>query len=575
MEMIMKYTLRLCYCFFLSVLLFCTTGCVSRSRIVTVPSRPKTEYLQDQISKAQTAEQDKKQSVDQLDHWLRVVSMALDVGDVAYAREVLVKVTDGFASMMSEKNFVRRERQALALIGGKEKKKYFLGDPYEQLMAYLYLGMLDFQAGEYDLARASFRSASLADEGSTLDGYKSDCYFALLMEGVASIHMGERDMAEEAFRIAEQAYAFRQNMPMLTEAFYQTLGDMFKITDNKKDIKRLDKLFSLCYGNLPAALSVNSDLEEALVAVFDGSRRELEAPEKDSPANEYLKSCNGKNDVALKLLDNFEAGVLSAVAPNRVAQIALARKSFEALIEQCENPETNLFVIQQIGQSPSKIRRGKYGQEVSFYTHPDPVERTITTLRRDDNMMPTHFAVSTHAESIDYQAKTRGGREMDHVLKGKAQFRDAMNISSAVASGVGTVATVAAVSAATTMVTTTTTTAYVTAQGTIATATTTSVGPAGAAAAGPLIAVAATAIALKFVADVFADATHPEGDIRGWHELPRQMLFMCGTVNPGDYNLVSRSFDALGRAAPDNDLHVRFVTSKDRPTLLLCRTPWR
>ena len=83
-----------------------------------------------------------------------------------------------------------------------EDRKVFRGEPYERAMAYYYRGILYLKEGDYENARASFKSSILQDTLAEQEQYRQD--FALLeyLEGWASQCNGDTDLAREAYEIA-------------------------------------------------------------------------------------------------------------------------------------------------------------------------------------------------------------------------------------------------------------------------------------------------------------------------------------------------------------------------------------
>lgn len=83
-----------------------------------------------------------------------------------------------------------------------EDRKVFRGEPYERTMAYYYRGILYLMEGDYENARASFKSGSLQDSLAEKEEFRQD--FALLefLEGWASQCNGDVDLSREAYEIA-------------------------------------------------------------------------------------------------------------------------------------------------------------------------------------------------------------------------------------------------------------------------------------------------------------------------------------------------------------------------------------
>ena len=85
-----------------------------------------------------------------------------------------------------------------------EDRKTFRGEPYERAMAFYYRGILYLMDGDYENARASFRSGILQDTLAEREEYRQD--FALLefLEGWSSQCNGNTQLAAEAFALANK-----------------------------------------------------------------------------------------------------------------------------------------------------------------------------------------------------------------------------------------------------------------------------------------------------------------------------------------------------------------------------------
>jgi len=87
----------------------------------------------------------------------------------------------------------------------KEANKDFKGEPYERAMAYYYRGLLYLRAGDYDNARASFRTAEYQDTISEAEEFKSDFAVMNYLVGWTYHCQNQPSMAEEAFGFATEA----------------------------------------------------------------------------------------------------------------------------------------------------------------------------------------------------------------------------------------------------------------------------------------------------------------------------------------------------------------------------------
>lgn len=85
-----------------------------------------------------------------------------------------------------------------------EDRKTFRGEPYERAMAFYYRGILYLMDGDYENARASFRTGVLQDTLAEQEEYRQD--FALLefLEGWSSQCNGDAGLSAEAYAMAKE-----------------------------------------------------------------------------------------------------------------------------------------------------------------------------------------------------------------------------------------------------------------------------------------------------------------------------------------------------------------------------------
>ena len=89
-------------------------------------------------------------------------------------------------------------------------------------------------------------------------------------------------------------------------------------------------------------------------------------------------------------------------------------------------PGDRILAIADMGLSPTKIGEGEYG-EVLTYLEPDPVPEASVTFMAAGAPYRANFG-----EDLYWQATTRGGRQVDKILAGKAQFKDGATVVGAV-----------------------------------------------------------------------------------------------------------------------------------------------
>lgn len=84
----------------------------------------------------------------------------------------------------------------------KEANKDFKGEPYERAMTYYYRGLLYLRVGDYDNARASFRTAEYQDTVSEAEEFRSDFAVMNYLIGWTYHCQNQPNMAQEAFGFA-------------------------------------------------------------------------------------------------------------------------------------------------------------------------------------------------------------------------------------------------------------------------------------------------------------------------------------------------------------------------------------
>jgi hypothetical protein len=171
-------------------------------------------------------------------------------------------------------------------------------------------------------------------------------------------------------------------------------------------------------------------------------------------------------------------------------------------------PKANVIFILEYGPGPVKYGAGQYDEELHFRTRGSPVQSAqIKTGTINLQVAP--------CDDLNFQATTRGGRVMDHVLANKAVFKkttdtlgDAAIVSGSILAGIGHGSHNAS----------------------------DEVG------AGLLIA--------GLVSKMLSAATTPEADTRTWDNLPQFISFATMKMSPGEHTVTVEFNDAGGQANP-------------------------
>lgn len=112
--------------------------------------------------------------------------------------------------------FIAQDREAAKARGkfGREEAKIFKGEPYERSMLYLYRGLLFYMEGEYDNARACFRSAQLADAHAEGEEYRADYVSLNYLEARADSHYAGNNV-EDLMKAADETLPGQRYVPPL------------------------------------------------------------------------------------------------------------------------------------------------------------------------------------------------------------------------------------------------------------------------------------------------------------------------------------------------------------------------
>ena len=119
-----------------------------------------------------------------------------------------------------------------------------------------------------------------------------------------------------------------------------------------------------------------------------------------------------------------------------------AQQEYERALENARmakpppfNPNANVFVFVDYGEGPRKIATGQYREKLQFVGGVSPVRSARVRVHNQTAPAPPY-------DDLYFQATTRGGRAMDHILANKAVFKsttsavgDAAIISGAVIAG--------------------------------------------------------------------------------------------------------------------------------------------
>lgn len=189
------------------------------------------------------------------------------------------------------------------------------------------------------------------------------------------------------------------------------------------------------------------------------------------------------------------------------------------------DPQANLLVFMEFGAGPKKYATGQYREQMRFRDPMSaPRSASITVASQTIVMMPY--------DDLYFQATTRGGRVMDHILANKAIFKsttdavgDAAILSGAIlGSQQGSNSNVDEIG----------------------------------------LGLAVFGVLNKVV----SAAAIPAADVRCWDNLPKFLSFAAARISPGEHLATVEFKDAQGRILPGLTRSLTFTARDSRDTVL-------
>ena len=445
-------------------------------------------------------------------NYLRSASCAMSCRDYTQAKDSLLSATQIMERFEPDGEF-----KAVMV---EESAKDFLGDPYEQMMAFFYLGLLDYRDGEYDKALASFKTALLADAGSREERYKADSSMLLLMMGQCHRRLNEPEAAAECFDDAKRVAFFRPrystSLQALKEAMEQLEAQLDENEKNNKDKKEeLEAAKELCVRELSLSAMDTDSYEAALAAAADGAidlMGSITTSEKCSKEDKDLHKLLKSEDRRARVLQYI--GQLAQAATENLSKIDTAKREqcarrISGLVDQLSTDSHNVLLFVELGKAPYKYRLGHYGEVYAVGRGWCPARRCEVAV--DGKKMGSCCLM----EDVYYQASTRGGRAMDAILKDKAVFKDVTRKSSDFAFDMANEMSRS------------------------------SSGQSAEAAAVMQLA------ALAFL--LVSESTRAEVDVRYWEMLPNELHMVCGFMKPGSHTM-ELTFYGQGEDGAESEL---------------------
>lgn len=183
------------------------------------------------------------------------------------------------------------------------------------------------------------------------------------------------------------------------------------------------------------------------------------------------------------------------------------------------NPKDNVLFFIEFGAGPTKYATGRYREELRFRMGVSPAREVMVRVGQQAAHVGPY-------DDLNFQASTRGGRVMDHILGNKAVFKSATDAAGNVAL-IGGLATAAISEDRTTQ----------------------EVGL-GIAAAG-------------LIAKIVSAATTPAADVRCWNNLPLYLSFASLPLPPGQHTATVEFLDLNRAPIPSLTKTITFTVGAD------------
>lgn len=127
---------------------------------------------------------------------------AMELGQFRLAEESFDQALLGIEAVYADNEQAENARS----LWRKEGSKDFKGEPYERVMAYYYRGLLYILRGDYENARACFKSGIMQDAVAEEAQYRCDFALMIFLEGWASQQLGAAALAKQSY---DEAKTFR------------------------------------------------------------------------------------------------------------------------------------------------------------------------------------------------------------------------------------------------------------------------------------------------------------------------------------------------------------------------------
>ena len=311
---------------------------------------------------------------------------------------------------------------------------------------------------------------------------------------------GARQWLDEALRILE-------GMPAADKSAKKARGIFSRESEKTFRGEPYERVMAYYYRGL--LYWRDGDLSNARACFKSGQFEDSDAEKKEF-ANDY---------VLLEYLEGLANAKLGA-DPSQAYQ--RATNVCKWAVPPPPNPQANVLLAIEYGPGPAKYSSGRHGEELRFRTAPS-LPRTVVV--KIDNQ---RLHVGPY-DDLNFQATTRGGRVMDHILANKAVFKTSTDIAGDAAIVSGMVLAHDRGSQE----------------------------------------IALGAVAAGVITKIISGSSSAEADTRTWARLPQFLSLATTTLPAGNYSATIEFLDGQKRPLPQLTKQISFnVEDSSRDTVI-------